>query len=56
MSIVMVGIEGKMSEVVVATWRLRWREWVASRDVVGDAMASVNSSKTVMMAPGNGIA
>jgi hypothetical protein len=61
MSIVMVGIDGRMSEVevakvVVATCRLRWRESVASRDVVGDAMARVSSSKSIMMALGDGIA
>lgn len=61
MSIVIVGIDGKISEVevarvVVATCRLRWREYVASRGVVGDAMARVSSSRIAITAFGDGIA
>jgi hypothetical protein len=60
MLMVMVGIDDKMSEVVVptvvvATCRLRWRESVASRDVVGDAMARVSSSRIAIIF-GDGIA
>jgi hypothetical protein len=56
MSMVMVGIDGKTAEVVVATCRMRWRESVASRDVVGDAMVRVTSIRIAMMVPGDGIA
>ena len=56
MSRVMVGIDGKVSEVVVATCLMRWREFDVSKDVVGDAMARENSSKSAMKAPEGGIA
>ena len=52
---VMVGIDGKVSEVAVATCRMRWREFDVSKDVVGDAMARENSSKIAMKAPEDGI-
>lgn len=53
---VMVGSDGKVSEGVVAICRLRWSEFVASRDVVGDAMLRVSSNKIAMIAPENDIA
>lgn len=54
---VMVGRDGRMSEDVVAICRLIWREFVVSRDVVGDARLRVSSSsKIVVMVPGDGIA
>ena len=56
MSMVMVGSDGKMSEGVVAICRLRWREFVVSRDMVGDAMVRLSSSKIATIIPGDGIA
>lgn len=53
---VMVGIDGKVSEVAVATCRTRWCESSASRVVVGDAMVRASSSKTAARVPGDGIA
>jgi hypothetical protein len=52
---VILGIDGRMSELVVATvaiatCRLRWREFVASRDVVGDVTARMSSSKKTLRA------
>lgn len=54
---VMVEIDGKVSEVVVATCRMRWRESFVSKDAVGDARARVTSiSSITIKAPGDGIA
>jgi hypothetical protein len=53
---VMVGIDGKVSEVAVAACRTRWCESFAWRVVVGDAMARVSSSKIATRVPGDGIA
>lgn len=52
---VMVGIDGKVSEVVVATCRMSWRDFVASRVVVGDTATRVSSSNIARMVPGDGI-
>ena len=52
----MVGIDCRMSEVVGAICCMKLRGSVASRDVVGDAMAKVTNSRNAIMTPENDMA
>jgi len=49
MSMEMVGIDCRMSEVVGAICCMRSSGSVASRDVVGDAIAKVTNSRNAIM-------